>query len=128
MKSDSAVPNDESQQHGLAGVDESRPEAGKRPESDRSASSHDLRASLAIVNGFSAALGASFQDLSDQYSEIIELESDKISTESTDRLMMLDADCRFCLSRLRTSIDQLKHRLATEHEILNPDQLSDSEQ
>ena len=117
MKIDSVVPTDDSLQDKRAAGDKSNSLAGGRSVGVQGMSSHDLRASLAIVNGFSAALGASFQDLSDQYREILESDDDAFIAESADRLMMLDADCRFCLSRLHTSIDKLKHRLETEQVI-----------
>lgn len=121
MKIDSVMPTDDSQQDKRAAGDESNSPVGGRSVGVQSMSSHDLRASLAIVNGFSAALGASFQDLSEQYKEILESDDDAFIAESADRLMMLDADCRFCLSRLHTSIDKLKHRLETERVIAGSD-------
>lgn len=117
MKIDGAVQEDDSLQELSTAVDEEKLNEDYRQECLQSVLSHDLRASLAIVNGFSTALGASFQDLSEQYSLILEAEEDVEDSGAADRLMMLEADCRFCLSRLRTSIDQLKHRLLVEHDI-----------
>ncbi|MGQ7847799.1 hypothetical protein ACUNV4_25115 [Granulosicoccus sp. 3-233] len=126
MKIDSVVPTDDLQQsHGDS--DTVTPDhAGETVASDKGMSSHDLRASLAIVNGFSAALGASFQDLTDQYQEILESNDVALIAESADRLMMLDADCRFCLSRLHTSIDKLKERLERERLISGPGRAEDT--
>ena len=72
---------------------------------------HDIRASLAIINGYSHALKASFQELKEQYSDVLEQKDGDSDTTGSDRLMSLEADCRFCLSRLCSSVDQLKGRL-----------------
>ena len=72
---------------------------------------HDIRASLAIINGYSHALKSSFDELKDQYSDVLEKKDGKSETTNSDRLMSLEADCRFCLSRLCSSVDQLRERL-----------------
>lgn len=72
---------------------------------------HDIRASLAIINGYSNALQSTFQDLRDHYGEALEPTDETSATTSSDRLMSLEADCRFCLSRLCSSVDQLKQSL-----------------
>lgn len=72
---------------------------------------HDIRASLAIINGYSHALKSSFDELKDQYSDVLEHKDGKSDTVNSDRLMSLEADCRFCLSRLCSSVDQLRERL-----------------
>jgi len=112
MKIDSVVPTDESLQESHAATGRG---AGIGSDADESSvSSHDLRASLAIVNGFSTALGTSFKDLSEQYRMILEADDDTRVAEAADRLLMLDADCRFCLSRLHIAIEKLKSRLESE--------------
>ena len=72
---------------------------------------HDIRASLAIINGYSHALKSSFDELKDQYGDVLEQKDGVSDTVSSDRLMSLEADCRFCLSRLCSSVEQLKERL-----------------
>ena len=72
---------------------------------------HDIRASLAIINGYSHALKSSFDELKDQYSDVLEKKDGRSDPANSDRLMSLEADCRFCLSRLCSSVDQLKERL-----------------
>ncbi len=72
---------------------------------------HDIRASLAIINGYSHALKSSFDELKDQYGDVLEQKGGVSDTASCDHLMSLEADCRFCLSRLCSSVEQLKQRL-----------------
>ena len=122
MKIDSVVPTDASQKESLA----AEGPAGVKGADASCVSSHDLRASLAIVNGFSTALGSSFKDLSEQYQRILESDDDTGMAESADRLMMLDADCRFCLSRLHTAIETLKSRLESERVIAGTGQAEDT--
>lgn len=128
MKIDSVVSDaKDSQQESNAAVEEQRSfQAAEGRAAESGASSHDLRASLAIVNGYSAALDASFEDLCNQYREILESDGDAGLSESADRLMALDADCRFCLSRLHTSIDQLKLRLQHEYNFVGNDRQEDA--
>ena len=57
---------------------------------------HDIRASLAIING---------------YSDVLDQKEGDNDTAGSDRLMSLEADCRFCVSRLCSAVDQLKGRL-----------------
>ena len=72
---------------------------------------HDIRASLAIINGYSLALKASFDELKEQYSDVLDQKEGDSDTAGSDRLMSLEADCRFCVSRLCSAVDQLKGRL-----------------
>ena len=72
---------------------------------------HDIRASLAIINGYSHALKESFQELKEQYSDVLDQKDGETDSTGSDRLMSMEADCRFCLSRLCSSVDQLKGRL-----------------
>lgn len=83
---------------------------------------HDIRASLAIINGYSNALKASFQDLKDQYSDVLDQKDGDIDSTGSDRLMSLEADCRFCLSRLCSSVDQLRGRLEIGGVLRDPSQ------
>lgn len=121
MKIDGAV-LDEDPQHERATVsDELSSGMSDSGECAQRLLSHNLRASLAIVNGYSAALSASFEDLSAQYGGILSGGDEITDSQAVDRLMTLDADCRFCLSRLKTSIDQLKQRLRDDHQIFGAD-------
>jgi len=72
---------------------------------------HDIRASLAILSGFGEALETSFTELSSQMSAVMLKPCLQDDRESIGQLKTLEADCRFCLSRLRLSAGQLKERL-----------------
>lgn len=117
MNCDSAVPADDSRPHEATESAAPHSREGVKHPNEPGAQSHDLRASLAIVNGYSAALGSSFEDLQGAYGEIIAMEESVVRPESVERLMMLEADCRFCLSSLRSSVERLKLRLHSKHDL-----------
>lgn len=73
--------------------------------------SHDLRASLAIVNGFSQALRNSFDDLQAQMLKVVDKESPDLSADAIEKLVLLESDCRFCLSRLQCAMQRLRTTL-----------------
>lgn len=87
------------------------PDGEIAPDSQQDREFHDLRATLAIVNGFAQALDGSFVQLKQKYDDLL---SQNTSTDTVDdmaELRTLEADCRFCLSRLLGSVDQLRERL-----------------
>ncbi len=111
MKVESAEPDSEIPGNARIGSDVASGENQELADVGRVGSYHDIRASLAIINGYSHALKASFEELKDQYSDVSEQKDGETDTAGSDRLMSLEADCRFCLSRLCSSVDQLKGRL-----------------
>jgi len=86
----------------------SKPES-QAPENARSL--HDIRASLAILSGFGEALETSFTELSNHMSTVMLESCQQDNRESNGQMKTLEADCRFCLSRIRMSATQLKERL-----------------
>lgn len=115
MKLDSAEPDIELQEN----ADKNRMiqvVVGKSEllELEKSMNHHDIRASLAIINGYSSALASSFVELRDLYNETLE-NTDGFADEAISaRLMTLEADCRFCLSRMCGSVAKLKEHLQSE--------------
>lgn len=77
---------------------------------DRMRSSHDIKASLAIANGFSQALELALDDLQDSYLSIVN-SVDNVPASKLQLLKQHDNDCRFCLGRLSSSLQQLKTRI-----------------
>jgi hypothetical protein len=75
---------------------------------------HDLRASLAIINGYSKALESSFQELTDHCQDLLGAVAVELNPDTLAQVQTLKADCRFCLSRLNSSVEQLKDRLAAD--------------
>ena len=111
MKVESAEPDTEIPGNARTGRDVDSVENLESTDVGKVRDYHDIRASLAIINGYSHALKASFQELKEQYSDVLERKDGDSDTTGSDRLMSLEADCRFCLSRLCSSVDQLKGRL-----------------
>lgn len=68
---------------------------------------HDIRASIAILNGFGDALGSSFQELSKALDDVIDCTACDPGMEAVGQIKTLQADCRFCLSRLQTATERL---------------------
>lgn len=85
------------------------PDTASAVEQIRAKAYHDVRASLAIINGYSLALDSTFHELIGKYNTA--LGDSAANTQATADLKMLEADCRFCLSRLCRSVEQLKERL-----------------
>lgn len=114
MKAESTESNTETS--GDARIDSDDGSIGNPEQTDagKVKSYHDIRASLAIINGYSHALKSSFDELKEQYGDVLEHKEGASDTSSSDRLMSLEADCRFCLSRLCSSVDQLKERLGVD--------------
>ncbi|ASJ70393.1 hypothetical protein [Granulosicoccus antarcticus] len=115
MKLDSAEPESELQE----GSDKdpivrAAVEKLRLGESDTGMNDHDIRASLTIINGYSSALESSFQELRDLYNETLEQKDGFTDEARSARLMTLEADCRFCLSRMCGSVAKLKERLQSE--------------
>lgn len=111
MKCETAEPD--SEMHGNARIDCDM-ESTVNPnvaDAGKLRSDHDIRASLAIINGYGQALNSSFQELKEQYNDLLEQNDGVSDTARGDRLMALEADCRFCLSRLCSSVAQLKESL-----------------
>lgn len=76
-------------------------------------SSHDIRASLAITNGFNQALESTFSELCETYEQLL-LTRGTRSTTDVDLIKQLDrleADCHFCMSRIKRSLEQLGSRI-----------------
>ncbi len=74
---------------------------------------HDVKASLAILNGYGDALDSSFSELCSQMDAIVSDTTLLKDQHTLGQLKTLEADCRFCLSRIRSSAGQLKERLET---------------
>ncbi|MBX2879491.1 MAG: hypothetical protein KTR32_06125 [Granulosicoccus sp.] len=72
---------------------------------------HDVLASLAITKGFCSALETSYSDLRTTCEEIIEAIDQGIDDEQIAALTKTENDCKFCLTRLVRSMEQLKIRL-----------------
>lgn len=72
---------------------------------------HDVKASLAILNGYGESLSTSFTELCDHMDSIVIRTTLKDDMDAIGQLKTLEADCRFCLSRIRASTDQLKEHL-----------------
>lgn len=75
-----------------------------------SSMSHDVRAALAIASGFSDALRESFDQLQSCTEPLLEDER-ILPAPVADEVAMMEADCRFCLSRLQASVQRLKQKL-----------------
>ncbi|NND92664.1 MAG: hypothetical protein HKN42_17555 [Granulosicoccus sp.] len=88
---------------------------------------HDLHASLAIINGYSQALGATFREFTEEYNVLVDSSSNDIGAEAAFRIMTMEADCRFCLSRLCQSIEKLKISLQSGRQGYGPDNRIDAE-
>ena len=78
---------------------------------DNVKSLHDIRASLAILCGFGEALENSFVELSSCVDAAVCQHGLQNERETVGQLKTLEADCRFCLSRIRLSAAQLKEQL-----------------
>lgn len=78
---------------------------------DNARSLHDIRASLAILCGFGEALENSFTELSNCMDAAVCQNGLQDEREAVGQLKTLEADCRFCLSRIRLSAAQLKEHL-----------------
>ena len=78
---------------------------------DNVRSLHDIRASLAILCGFGEALENSFAELSSCMDAAVCEYGLQDKRETVGQLKTLEADCRFCLSRIRLSAAQLKESL-----------------
>lgn len=72
---------------------------------------HDIKASLAISNGFSQALETALSDLHESYVDIVHSTEATVSPELLQQLRKHENDCKFCLSRLSSSLSQLKTRI-----------------
>ena len=68
---------------------------------------HDMRASLAITNGFSQALGTSLSDLFAEFHILLDSQASKTSEADLENINRLEGDCRFCLSRITRSLVKL---------------------
>jgi len=70
---------------------------------------HDVRASLAITSGFSEAMESSFSEFCTTLEQILCPIEPRTATdrELRERLQQLEADCRFCLSRMHRSLEKL---------------------
>lgn len=75
-------------------------------------SDHDIRASMAIANGFGSALDASFSELLESYNSLVASLPDGVSEPQLEKLKQTEQDCKYCLARLIHSIDLLKSRLS----------------
>lgn len=82
-------------------------------------SNHDIRASLAITNGFNQALESSFSDLCSAVEQLVR--DREIRTDEDEALIhhvaKLEADCWFCLSRINRSLTQLGTRIEKESDM-----------
>lgn len=115
MKSESTESNRELHQaEGTDRVESSSVERADASNTDKNMKHHDIRASLAIINGYSAALDSSFSEFKALYDETFENKDGSCDETSSARLMTLEADCRFCLSRMYSSVEKLKERLESE--------------
>lgn len=76
-------------------------------------SRHDVRASLAITAGFNQALELSFSQLCETYEQLVQSSAAQSTAGAELELQVekLQADCHFCLSRMRRSLEQLGHQL-----------------
>ncbi|MDB3935881.1 hypothetical protein N9383_04090 [Granulosicoccus sp.] len=68
---------------------------------------HDMRASLAITNGFNQALEASLLDLVAEYQILLDSKTSTPHEPDLENVKKLEGDCRFCLSRMTRSIVKL---------------------
>ena len=68
---------------------------------------HDMRASLAITNGFNEALGTSLSDLVAEYKILLDSQISKTTKADVENVSKLEGDCRFCLSRITRSLVKL---------------------
>ena len=68
---------------------------------------HDMRASLAITNGFTEALGTSLSDLVAEYKFLLDSQISKTTNADVENVNKLEGDCRFCLSRITRSLVKL---------------------
>ena len=68
---------------------------------------HDMRASLAITNGFSQALGTSLSDLVAEFQILLDSRASITSEADLENINKLEGDCRFCLSRITRSLVKL---------------------
>ena len=68
---------------------------------------HDMRASLAITNGFNEALGTSLSDLVAEYKILLDSQISKTTKADVENVIKLEGDCRFCLSRITRSLVKL---------------------
>lgn len=77
---------------------------------------HDLRASLAITNGFNQALDSSFSELCISFGQLLDSQTSSTITdvELVNKVEQLEADCRFCLSRMSRSLEKLNARLDSD--------------
>lgn len=74
---------------------------------------HDIKASLAVANGFNQALELSFAELCDSYQKIWDVHTDMLTTEEIALLAEQQSDCWHCLSQVQRSIERLRVRLTT---------------
>ena len=68
---------------------------------------HDMRASLAITNGFNQALETSLLDLVAEYQMLLDSKTSTPHEADLENVKKLEADCHFCLSRITRSIVKL---------------------
>lgn len=71
-------------------------------------SAHDIRAYLAITNGFTEALEISLTDLVSEFKLVLNSEDAPGNLQNLDKL---EGDCRFCLSRISRSLALLSERI-----------------
>ena len=76
--------------------------------SDDVCSLPDIRASLALLCGFGEALENSFIELSNCVDAAVCKHGLQDERVTVGQIKTLEADCRFCLSRIRLSAAQLK--------------------
>lgn len=77
-------------------------------------SNHDIRASLAVTKGFNTALGASLADLCEAVQQLLDMDDSDAKSGQLQRVALLEEDCRFCMSRINRSIEQLGTRLEAD--------------
>lgn len=89
---------------------------------------HDIKASLAIANGFNQALELSFADLCDTYQKIWDVHTDLLTAEQAECLAEQQSDCWHCLSQVQRSIERLSSRLAAGLDARHCEVVAESQQ
>jgi hypothetical protein len=73
----------------------------------RSASHHDLQASIIIANGFNKALMGSLAELAVAYRNVLDSRGITVDEQSLSDIEKVEADCQFCVERIERLLQQL---------------------